>query len=55
MFNPFKKHTEEHDDIWDLLTNLTFTVDRLSGQIGELQEEVNYLIHIAEEAEDLDD
>lgn len=44
MRNPFKKHTEDHDDIWDLLSDLTFSVSALGETVRELREEVDFLV-----------
>lgn len=55
MRNVFKRHHDEHDDIWDLLSDLTYATHKLGNEVRELREEVNYLTHFAEEAEDLDD
>lgn len=44
MRNPFRKHTEDHDDIWDLLSDLTFSVAALGQTVIELREEVDFLI-----------
>lgn len=42
--NPFRKHTEDHDDIWDLLSDLTFSVAALGEAVKELREEVDFLV-----------
>ena len=58
MRNPFKKHREheeEHQDITDLFFDLFIQVANLEAEVRVLREEVHYLIHFAEEAEDLDD
>jgi len=58
MRNPFKKnnyHEEEHADISDLFFDLLVQFANLEAEVRQLKEEVNYLIHFAEEAEDLDD
>ena len=52
MRNPFKKHTEDHDDIWDILTDVTFTVALLQEEVEVLRQEVDYLVA---ELEDIDD
>jgi hypothetical protein len=43
MWNPFKKHEEEHDDIAYLVGQLTFALHDLQESIKELREEVDYL------------
>jgi len=44
MWNPFKKHEEEHDDIAYLLAELTFALNDLQQDVQELREEVDYLV-----------
>jgi hypothetical protein len=44
MWNPFKKHEEEHDDIAWLLSELTFALHDLQEDVRELREEVDYLV-----------
>ena len=44
MWNPFKKHEEEHDDIAYLLSNLTIALYDLQQDVKELREEVDYLV-----------
>ena len=44
MRNPFKKHTEEHEDIWDILRDVTFQYALLRETVEELREEVDYLV-----------
>jgi hypothetical protein len=44
MWNPFKKHEEEHDDIAWLLSELTFALHDLEETVRELREEVDYLV-----------
>lgn len=43
MWNPFKKHEEEHDDIAYLLGQLTFALNDLQENVRDLREEVDYL------------
>jgi hypothetical protein len=43
MWNPFKKHEEEHDDIAYLLGQLTFALNDLQENVKDLREEVDYL------------
>jgi len=43
MWMPFVGHTEEHDDITYMLTQLTFALDNLNQSVKELREEVDYL------------
>ena len=43
MWNPFKKHEEEHDDVAYLLTQLTLALADLTESVRELREEVDYL------------
>jgi hypothetical protein len=43
MWNPFKKHEEEHEDITWLLSQLTFALNDLQENVKDLREEVNYL------------
>jgi len=43
MWMPFARHTEEHDDIAYMLTQLTFALDNLNQSVKELREEVDYL------------
>jgi len=43
MWNPFKKHEEEHDDISYLLGQLTFALNDLQENVKDLREEVDYL------------
>jgi cell division protein FtsB len=52
MRNPFKKHNEDHNDVWDVLTDVTFTVALLQEEVEVLRQEVDYLVA---ELEDLDD
>ena len=52
MFNFFKKHAEHHDDVWGVLTDVTFTVALLREEVEVLRQEVDYLVA---ELEDLDD
>jgi hypothetical protein len=44
MWNPFKKHEEEHDDIAYLLAELTVALSELHESVMELREEVDYLV-----------
>lgn len=44
MWNPFKRHEEEHDDVALLLFQLTFELNRLADAVKELREEVDYLV-----------
>lgn len=44
MWNPFKKHEEEHDDIAWYLTQLSVALDNLNTSVKELREEVDYLV-----------
>lgn len=55
LFNKYKQHEEEHADISDLFFDLFVQFANLEAEVKELREEVHYLIHFAEEAEDLDD
>jgi len=43
MWMPFARHTEEHDDVVYMITQLTFALDNLSQSVKELREEVDYL------------
>jgi hypothetical protein len=43
MWNLFKKHEEEHDDIAYLLGQLTFALNDLQENVKDLREEVDYL------------
>ena len=43
MWNFFKKHEEEHDDIAYLLGQLTFALNDLQENVKDLREEVDYL------------
>jgi hypothetical protein len=43
MWNPFKRHEEEHDDIAFLVAQLTFALEELQESVVELREEVDYL------------
>jgi len=43
MWNPFKKHEEEHDDIAYLLAELNQAMYYLQESVQELREEVDYL------------
>ena len=44
MFNPFKKHNEEHDDIYDVLMDLSTRFHMLELVVQELREEVDFLV-----------
>jgi hypothetical protein len=44
MWNPFKKHEEEHDEVAWLLAELTLALADLSESVRELREEVDYLV-----------
>jgi hypothetical protein len=43
MWNPFRKHEEEHDDVAYLLAQLTLALADLTESVKELREEVDYL------------
>jgi hypothetical protein len=43
MWNPFKKHEEDHDDIAETILLLGFAVRDLQDAVKELREEVDYL------------
>jgi regulator of replication initiation timing len=44
MRNPFKKHTEDHDDIWDAVYELTQAYFALVSEVKDLREEVDFLV-----------
>lgn len=44
MWNPFKRHEEEHDDIAYLLGQLTIALSELEESVRELRQEVDYLV-----------
>jgi hypothetical protein len=44
MWNPFKKHEEEHDDIAWLIAELTSALYELHESVVELREDVDYLV-----------
>lgn len=52
MRNPFKKHTEDHDYIWDVLRDVTFQFALVKEELEVLRQEVDYLVA---ELEDIDD
>jgi hypothetical protein len=43
MWNPFRRHEEEHFNIDDALTVLSSAVIELQKSVEELREEVDYL------------
>ena len=43
MIKLFKKHTENHNDIWDGFYELTQAYFALIGEVKKLREEVDYL------------
>jgi hypothetical protein len=44
MWNPFKKHEEEHDEVVHWLAELTIALNDLQESVRELREEVDYLV-----------
>jgi hypothetical protein len=44
MWNPFKQHQEEHNEVAWLLAELTLSLVTLSESVKELREEVDYLV-----------
>jgi uncharacterized coiled-coil protein SlyX len=46
MWNPFRRHEEEHFNIDDALTVLSSAVIELQKSVEELREEVDYLLEV---------
>ncbi len=44
MRNPFKKNNEEHEDIYDVLYDLSNNLVVLATAVNELREEVDFLV-----------